>query len=77
MLNSYEAVLDHGAIRWLGTLPAVEQARLIITVLPEKETENQNAPQFRRPPYTLKGRLRIVGDIVASPYSEEERASMT
>ncbi len=76
MLKSYEAVLDHGTIRWLGAPPAVEEARLIITVLPEKATKDQNGHPCRRPPEGMKGRLRIVGDMVTSPYSEEEWASM-
>ncbi|MBF0585134.1 MAG: hypothetical protein HQL80_13000 [Magnetococcales bacterium] len=77
MLNHYEAVLDHGTIHWLGTPPDVERARLIITVLPGKTTEDPSSPQFRRPPDTLKDRLRIAGDIVASPCSEEEWTSMS
>ncbi len=35
MLKSYEAVYDHGAIRWLGEVPDVEEARLIVTVIPQ------------------------------------------
>ncbi|WP_130472962.1 hypothetical protein [Candidatus Magnetaquicoccus inordinatus] len=77
MLNSYEAVLDHGTVRWLGTPPAVERAPLIITVLPGKVTEDQHDSQFRRPPDKIKGRLHIAGDIVESPYSEEEWSSMS
>jgi hypothetical protein len=36
MLKSYEAIYDHGHIRWLSELPDVEQARIIITVLPQE-----------------------------------------
>ena len=34
MLKSYEALLDHGQIRWLESPPDLELARLIVTVLP-------------------------------------------
>jgi hypothetical protein len=34
MLKSYEALLDHGQIRWLDSPPDLEMARLIVTVLP-------------------------------------------
>lgn len=34
MFKSYEALLDHGQIRWLESEPDVEEARVIVTVLP-------------------------------------------
>lgn len=33
MLKSYEAIYDHGQIRWLETPPDVDEARVIVTVL--------------------------------------------
>lgn len=76
MLKSYEAIFDHGTIRWLDTPPAVEEARLIITVLPGKLPDVQNSVRHRHPPESMKGKMHIVGDIVESPYSEDEWESM-
>lgn len=39
MLKSYEAVLDHGQIRWLEAPPDLKEARLIVTVLPASRSE--------------------------------------
>lgn len=36
MLKSYEAIYDHGKIEWLSEFPDVEQARVIVTLLPEQ-----------------------------------------
>jgi hypothetical protein len=75
MLKSYEAIYDHGKISWVDAPPDVEQARLIITVLPGKPVEEEKTPK-RQPPEKLKGSVHILGDIVSSPYSEEEWEAM-
>ena len=33
MLQTYEAIYDHGNVRWLDTPPDAEGARLLVTVL--------------------------------------------
>lgn len=35
MLKSYEAMYEHGRIRWLDAPPDIAQARVIVTVLRE------------------------------------------
>ena len=73
MLKSYEAIYDHGEIRWLETPPDVEKARVIVTVLPSLTADAEaKTPKRHRPPEKLKGSMKITGDIVSSPYSEEE-----
>jgi len=42
MLKSYEAIYDHGQIRWLDAPPDVDEARLIVTLLPWVETGTKN-----------------------------------
>ena len=32
-LQSYEAIYDHGQMKWLGDKPQVEEARVIVTTL--------------------------------------------
>lgn len=44
MLKSYEALLDHGQIRWLETPPDLEEARVIVTVLPATRSEKPAMP---------------------------------
>lgn len=77
MLKSYEAIYDHGKIEWLSELPDVEQARVIITVLPQQPPAYVEKPKHRRPPERLKGSARVSGDIVSSPFSADEWESMT
>lgn len=48
MLKSYEAIYDHGHIRWLSELPDVEQARIIITVLPQELVTTREKPNGAR-----------------------------
>ena len=44
MLKSYEALLDHGQIRWLETPPDLDMARLIVTVLPSAHPDQAVIP---------------------------------
>lgn len=77
MLKSYEAIYDHGQIHWLDTPPDVEEARIIVTVLPAQVARTEaKTPKRRRPPEKLKGSMKITGDIVSSLYSDEEWEAM-
>ena len=76
MLKSYEAIYDHGQFRWMGTPPDVDSALVIVTVLPPQALEENSTQKRRQPPEKLKGSTRILGDIVSSPYSEEEWEAM-
>ena len=40
MLQSYEAIYEHGTIKWLGDKPPIKQAHVIVTILPEKEANS-------------------------------------
>lgn len=63
MLQSYEAIYDHGQIRWLTDKPLVEEARVIVTMLP---TQASAVSQVRRSPSArIAGKGAILGDIVA------------
>ena len=48
MLKSYEAIYDNGHIKWLSELPDVEQARVIITVLPQEPLVSSEKPNGAR-----------------------------
>ncbi|MBU1666091.1 MAG: hypothetical protein KKG92_11930 [Gammaproteobacteria bacterium] len=68
MLQSYEAIYDHGQIRWLTDTPPVDEARVIVTMLPPQvsaASQTSRAPSAR-----IAGKGRILGDIVA-PITQE------
>jgi len=66
MLKSYEATLDHGQIKWLGETPMIESACIIVTILDEPQVKTK-----RRPPASIAGKGKTVGDIV-SPIADTE-----
>jgi hypothetical protein len=70
MLQSYEAIYDHGQFKWIGDEPSVAQARVIVTVLPEIAP---SAPgmRLRQPSPRVKG-TRIIGDIMLPAVPESD-----
>lgn len=71
MLQSYEAIYDHGQIRWLADKPPVEEARVIVTMLPVQP--EFAVPQSKRMPSArIAGKGRILGDIVAPASPESD-----
>ena len=70
MLQSFEAIYDHGQIKWLGDKPPVEAARVIVTMLPPLEratSQNRRVPSPR-----IAGKGKILGDIVAPVIPESD-----
>jgi|GEM_PF-1521730 len=66
MLKSYEATLDHGQIKWFGEQPAIESARVIVTIFEE------SSPKTKRcPPASVAGKGSTLSDIV-SPIVDAE-----
>lgn len=63
MLKSYEAIYDHGQIRWLSDKPPVDEARVIVTMLPAQVSTASET--CRTPSARIAGKGRILGDIVA------------
>lgn len=66
MLNSYEAIIKNGQIKWLTSEPQVSSARVIVTILED------TTPLIRRriPPASIAGKGKTLGDLV-SPIIEE------
>lgn len=62
-LQSYEAIYDHGQMKWLGDRPDVEEARVIVTVLSDKDI----VPTImrRQPSARIAGKGKILGDILS------------
>jgi len=62
-LQSYEAIYDHGQMKWLGDRPQVEEARVIVTILSDKVVIP--TVMRRQPSARIAGKGRILGDILA------------
>lgn len=63
MLQSFEAIYDHGKIKWLGDKPPAETARVIVTLLPAPEPVAQKTKPT--PSARIAGKGKILGDIMA------------
>ena len=62
-LQSYEAIYDHGKMKWLGDRPQVEEARVIVTILSDKGIAP--TPVRHQPSARIAGRGKILGDILS------------
>ncbi|MEI7993673.1 MAG: hypothetical protein WCH01_02090 [Methylococcaceae bacterium] len=63
MLQSYQALYDHGHLTWLTDKPFVEEAHVIVTLLSAEEVPVLKAK--RRPSPSIAGQGKILGDIIA------------
>jgi hypothetical protein len=62
MLQSYQAFYDHGRLTWLTDKPSVEEAHVIVTLLP---VEAPVLKPKRQPSARIAGQGKILGDIIA------------
>ncbi|WAR46597.1 hypothetical protein [Methylomonas rapida] len=63
MLQSYQALYDHGHLTWLTDKPSVEEAHVIVTLLSSEEVPVLKAK--RQPSPRIAGQGKILGDIIA------------
>ncbi len=72
MLQSYEAIYAHGAIRGLGEKPSINQAHVIVTILGVKETASAPLQTNKQPSPLIAGKGSILTDLTApvSPADE-------
>jgi hypothetical protein len=68
MLQSYEAIYDHGQMKWLGDRPPVEEARVIVTIL----RGNNSCSVRREPSSRIAGKGRVLGDILSPAAPADE-----
>jgi hypothetical protein len=47
MLQSYEAIYEHGRLHWLDETPGLEHARVIVTVLEPTKRDETGEPNGR------------------------------
>jgi hypothetical protein len=79
MLKSDEArSIENGQVKWLGEAPAVQSARLIVTVLEEKGVEEMEQPvKWCTFPTHMAGKIEMLGDIVSPLVPEEDWECLT
>ncbi len=68
MLRSYEAMIEDGKIKWLGSEPEISKARVIVTILSDEQPRTLR----RTPPASIAGKGKTNGNIVSSIVSEED-----
>jgi len=61
-LQSYEAVCEHGQMKWLGDRPHVEGARVISIILSDKKTVSVAVKH--QPSARISGKGKILSDIL-------------
>ncbi|MDY6903021.1 MAG: hypothetical protein SWZ49_33850 [Cyanobacteriota bacterium] len=67
MFRSYEAMIEDGKIKWLGSEPEIFKARVIVTILSDEQPRT-----LRRAASTsIAGKGKTNGNLV-SPIVEEE-----
>ena len=62
-LQSYEAIYDHGQMKWQGDVPRVEKARVIVTVL--AGMSDIASATGHQPSARIAGKGKIIGDIIS------------
>lgn len=74
ILQSYEAIYEHGEMKWLGDKPPVKQAHVIVTILSDKEAIAISSQKKHEPSPVIAGKGTILGDII-TPVSPAENWS--
>ena len=72
MLQSYEAIYDHGAMKWLGDKPPIKHAYVIVTILAENDTTASSLQKKHQPSPLIAGKGKILGDIITPVLPAEE-----
>lgn len=74
-MQSYEAIYEHGQLKWLGDKPETRKARVIVTIVSIEADDK--IPKRHRPSAKIAGKGKVLGDIIApaSPPDEWEEAS--
>jgi len=63
MLQSYEAIYDHGKMLWLGDRPGDDGVRVIVTVLPNNATSVSK--EAHQPSTRIAKQGKVLGDIIS------------
>ena len=69
-LQSYEAIYDHGQMKWQKDRPQVEKARVIVTVL--DGISDMAGVAKHQPSARIAGKGKIIGDIISPAAPTED-----
>lgn len=72
MLRSYEAIYEHGVMKWLGDKPPIKQAHVIVTILADKDVIDVPVQKKHLPSPVIAGKGKILGDIITPVSPAEE-----
>lgn len=76
MLQSYEAIIENGQVKWLTDAPKVSKARVIVTILPDTVARDSTGvatrSQSRVPASSIAGKGKTLGDLVSPIVSEQD-----
>ncbi len=70
MLQSYEAIYDHGIMKWQGDQPADIKVRVIVTILPDNSSMSAPKVSHQVSP-RIAGKGKVLGDIVSAGSEED------
>ncbi|PAX57201.1 hypothetical protein [Brunnivagina elsteri] len=68
MLQSYEAIIENGQVRWLTDTPKISKARVIVTILSDTTPQ----PSRRTPASAIAGKGKTLGDLVCPMIEEQD-----
>ena len=77
MLQSYEAIYEHGAITWLGEKPSVNQAHVIVTILDVTERATAPLRTNKQPSPLIAGKESILADLTLPISAADEWACLS
>ena len=70
MLQSYEAIIENGQVKWITDAPKVSKARVIVTII--SDTVIPVSPTPRKPSASIAGKGKTKGDLVSSLIEEQD-----
>jgi hypothetical protein len=69
-MQSYEAIYEHGQLKWLGDKPDTHKARVIVTVVSSEADDH--LPKRHCPSPKIVGKGKVLGDIIAPASPADE-----
>ena len=70
MLQSYEAIIENGQVKWLTDAPKISKARVIVTIISDTVIPVPFKP--RKPSASIAGKGKTMGDLVGSLIEEQD-----
>lgn len=68
MLKSYKVIYENGQVKWLEDTPEIVSASIIVTILEELSSTHSH----RKPPKSVAGKGKTLGDIISPIVNEDD-----